>query len=65
MKHAHGELSMDPRMSMLSLADQSIVLTGFILARQHVSMFVQHKLGHWQQLPQILAGLGHADLVLA
>ena len=48
-------------MGKLSEAEKQVVLADFAAARQHIDLSLRVKLSHWQQLPYVLFGLGHAE----
>ena len=63
---AHGELLLDPLVSRLPDDERQLVLTDFVLARQHVAYFLRQKLlAPWKQLPYVVHGIAHADANVA
>eukprot|EP00969_Alexandrium_andersonii_P356374 15446411-Alexandrium_andersonii.AAC.1 len=59
MRQANQELCLE--CAALSAEDRSRVLDDYATARSHLEFVFRVKLAHWQQLPYLLAGLGHPD----
>ena len=57
---AHGGLLAHASMSKVREEERQMVLVDFAAARQHIDLSLRVKLSHWQQLPYVLFGLGHA-----
>ncbi|CAE7288205.1 unnamed protein product, partial [Symbiodinium sp. KB8] len=58
---AHGGLLAHASLSKVRDEERQTVLVDFAAARQHIDLSLRVKLSHWQQLPYVLFGLGHAS----
>ena len=58
-------LVLDPAISVLPPDTRASVLQDFAALRRHITFTFALKLGFWQQLPWILAGVAHVDPIIA
>ena len=57
----NSEIAIDPATLRCKPEDRVLLLADLARARSHIQYAFTAKLAHWQQLPHILFGLGHAD----